>query len=226
MTLVIRAITPIDVSAEELLRRQGRYDDLSPEGVRIELENLAGGPRQLDSDRACRESERMVVEAALRTDPARYDAVMADCVLDPGLEELERRAAVPTLGILKLCAGVLAAAGHRFGGLARNGAIAEELRARILAHGHGAAFDRVAVLDLSLDDITDDARWNGVLWRAAAEFGGSGTSVLINGCSAVNVAPRDPGGAAVVDPTALALDVLGLTIARGLPLPRQAGVAR
>jgi Asp/Glu/hydantoin racemase len=220
MTMTIRALTPIDVPPEELRRRQERYDALCPPGVRVELFNLVGTPRQLDSEQACRDSERLAIAEAVRTDPARFDAVMIDCVLDPGLEQIQERAAVPAFGILKLCAGTLAAAGHRFGAVARNRAIADELQARITDLGYRAAFDRVAVLDLSLEDIHDTARWNAVLGQAAAQFAGTGTSVLINGCSAVEVLPSGGSGVAVVDPTAFALDVLGLTIARRLPLPR------
>jgi allantoin racemase len=220
MTVRIRAITPIDVPAEELRRRQERYDALSPAGIRVELCNLAGSPRELDLPAACRLSERLAVEEALRTDAERFDAVLVDCVLDPGLEELERRAPVPAFGILRLCAGTLAAAGHRFGAVTRNQAIADELEARVFALGYGHAFDRVAVLDLSLEDISDAARWNAALSRAAAGFEGSGTRVLINGCSAVEVLASGGQGVAVVDPSAFALDVLGLTLVRRLPLPQ------
>jgi len=220
MTVRIRALTPINVPEDELRRRQERYDALSPAGVSVELFNLAGSPPELDSAAACRASERLAVAEALRTDPQSYAAVMIDCVLDPGLEQLEQQAPVPAFGILKLCAGTLAAAGHRFGAVARNQPIADELAARVAALGHRAAFDRVAVLDLALEDIGDTARWNAVLSRAAAGFEDSGTTVVINGCSAVEVLPREGAGVAVIDPTALALSVLGLTLSRGLPLPR------
>ena len=223
MTLTIRALTPIDVPPDELRRRQERYDALCPPGVRVALFNLPGTPRQLDSAQACRDSERLAIAEALRTDPERFDAVLIDCVLDPGLEQIERQAAVPAFGILKLCAGILAAAGHRFGAVARNQPIADELQARITDLGYRDAFDRVAVLDLSLEDISDTGRWNAVLGRAAAEFAGSRTSVLINGCSAVEVLPREGDGVAVVAPTAMALSGIGLTLARGLPLPRPRG---
>jgi Asp/Glu/hydantoin racemase len=222
MTISIRAVTPIDVSAEEVSRRQRRYDALSPEGIRVVLENLPGSPTQLDSASACRASEAVVVAELLQTDPGQYDAVLADCVLDPALETLEQRCPVPVFGILKLCCGVLAAAGHRFGAVARNQAIADELEARVLAHGHADRFDRVAVLDLALQDIDRAERWNEVLGTAARAFESSATSVLINGCSAVDVLPRAGSTVAVVDPTALALATLGLMVARGLPLPKSA----
>lgn len=220
MSITIRAVTPIDVSAEEIARRQRRYDALSPRGVRVVLENLPDSPPQLDSAAACRASEAMVVTELLQTDPERYDAVLADCVLDPGLETLEQQARVPAFGILKLCCGVLAGAAHRFGAVARNQAIADELEARVLAHGHAERFDRVAVLNLALEDIDRTERWNEVLGTAAREFETSATSVLINGCSAVDVLPRAGSTVAVVDPTALALATLGLMVARGLPLPK------
>lgn len=212
--LVVRAITPIVVSDEEVRRRQARYDELAPPGVRIVLQNLPEGPRHLDAASACRDSEGLVVRALLATDPARFDAVLADCVLDPGLEVLERQAPVPAFGMLKLSASTLAASGARFGAVARNRAIADELEERVYALGYGAAFDRVAVLDLSLEDIADTSRWDAAITRVAPKFEERGTRVLLNGCSAVEVVPRD-GGLAVVDPTALALSILGLLQARG-----------
>ena len=213
--LTVRAVTPIAVSEEEVRRRQARYDELAPAGMRIVLESLPDAPPQLDSAAACRASEELSVQALLATDPARFDAVLVDCVLDPGLEALEREAPVPAFGILKLSAGALAAGGARFGAVARNQPIADELAARVRALGYGAAFDRVAVLDLSLEDIADMARWNAAIATVAPGFAAAGTSVLLNGCSAVEVLPHG-GGPAVVDPTALALAVLGLLQVRGV----------
>ncbi len=226
MTVRIRAITPIDVPDDELRRRQRRYDALAPAGSSVELVNLVGAPHQLGSAAACRLSERLAVREALRTDPARYAAVLVDCVLDPGLEELERHSPVPAFGLLKLCAGALAAAGYRFGAVARNQAIADELEARVAAHGYRDLFDRVAVLDLGLEEVADATRWNAVLRQAATSFEGTGTRVLINGCSAVDVLPDAGTRVAVVDPTAFALGVLGFLLGRGLPLPAAGGAPR
>jgi allantoin racemase len=222
MTIRIHAVTPIEVSKEELRRRRVRYAAMAPEGVTVELDNLPGGPQQLDSAAACRQSEEMVVEALRRGGGRPRDAVMADCVLDPGLERLAASVDVPAFGILQLATGALAAAGHRFGAVARNQAIADELTARVRAHGHLERFTGVRVLDLSLEDIADNRRWNSVLDGPAAAFADGPTSVILNGCSAVNVLPGRLSGVAVIDPTAFALRVLGLMVATGLPLPRSA----
>lgn len=215
----IRAITPIHVTDSELARRQARYRALSPLSVEVELVNLPDGPgvpRSLDSAEEIRVSEELVVEEALRTDPAHHDAVLPDCVLDPGLERLEREGNVPAFGILKLSAGLLASLGHRFAAFTRNRSIGEELRDRIESYGLLPHFDRVEVLDLSFEIVADDEGWNEALREAGRRFSGSCTTAVINGCSAVELRQRSESTFAVVDPTKLALASLGLAAGEGL----------
>jgi Asp/Glu/hydantoin racemase len=215
----IKAITPIRVGGAELARRQARYEALSPPGVEVELVDLPdwpGVPKRLDSARDIRASEGFVIEEASRTDPTRHDAVLPDCVLDPGLDRLERGGPVPAFGILKLSAGFLVSLGHRFAAFTRNRPIGEELRERLETYGFLPHFDRVEVLDLAFEDIADDEGWNAALREAGERFSGSRTTAVINGCSAVEVRPASGNSIAVVDPTGLALSSLGLAVSEGL----------
>jgi allantoin racemase len=215
----IKAITPIRVSEAELARRQARYEALSPPGVEVELVNLPdrhGVPDRLNSARDIRASEEIVIEEASRTDPARHDAVLPDCVLDPGLDRLERECPVQAFGILKLSSGFLVSLGHRFGAFTRNRPIGEELRDRLETYGFLPNFDRVEVLDLAFEDIADEEGWNETLRESARRFSGSPTTAVINGCSAVELRPPPGNTAAVVDPTRLALASLGLAASEGL----------
>ncbi|MDX1523184.1 MAG: aspartate/glutamate racemase family protein [Anaerolineae bacterium] len=209
----VRAITPLRVSDQELMRRQARYNKLSPANLHIDVVNLPAGPdvpTSLDTAAACRASDRYVYEEAMRTDPARYDAILLDCVLDPALDELERDAPVPTYGMLKLTAGFLISLGHEFAAVTRNQVIGDELQARLEHYGMADKFHRLIVLDLSFADITDDSRWNASIGGALDQLEGSNTRSLINGCSAVDVHRDEKHRAAVVDPTALALTLLGV----------------
>jgi len=215
----IKAITPIRVDEAELARRQARYTALSPPGVVVELVNLPDGPavpERLDSAEDIRASEEYVVDEASRTDPARHEAVLPDCVLDPGLDRLGRECPVPAFGILKLSAGILVSLGHRFAAFTRNRPIGEELRERLGIYGFLPRFDRVEVLDLAFEDIADDEGWNAALREAGERFSGSRTTAVINGCSAVELRPCSGNVAAVVDPTRLALSFLGLAAGEGL----------
>lgn len=202
----LRAITPIVVPDDELARRQTRYDELCPPGVSLHLDNLPAGPDRLESEAQIRESERLVYEEALRTDADRYDGIFLDCVLDPALENLQKSSSLPVFGITRLVSGYLASMGLRMAAVARNRPIADELATRISAAGWSDHLDGVMVLDLSLDDIVDTSRWNAAVAGALAD-GGITADAIINGCSAVEVRPSD--GPPVLDPTALALRLIG-----------------
>jgi Asp/Glu/hydantoin racemase len=216
--MIVKSITPIRVSAVELTRRQARYDELSPPGVSIELVNLADGedvPRRLESAADIARSDRLVAEEIARTDPAVHDAVLPDCVLDPGVVTTAGSAPLPVYGIVQLASGFLAALGRRFGAVARNQPIAAELDACLRRYTPDAFVDDVAVLDLGFDDIEDEATWNASIDAVTDRFAARGVEAVINGCSAVDVRPR-LRGPAVVDPTRLALRVLGVAAATGV----------
>lgn len=202
----LRAVTPIVVPPEELARRQARYDAIAPPDVTIHLDNLAEGPDRLESEADIRRSERLVYQAAVATDPDHYDGVFLDCVLDPALEQLRAESPLPVFGITFLVANYLGSLGLTMAGAARNQAIADELRSRIAAAGWSARLQDILVLDLSLEDISDTDRWNQVLAQHTGRL--AGVDVVLNGCSAVEVTPSE--GPVVVDPTGLALKLIGL----------------
>ncbi len=199
------AITPIHVPDSELRRRQRRYDLLSPAGLTVELHDIGDrAPRSLETAGDVRESERQVTEALLAAGPG-YDAMLPDCVLDPGVADLQGRTRVPVHGMLRLSLGYAAATGRVAGAVTRNAAIAEELADR--ARVYGLPVSRVSVLDLDLSAIADDARWMEALGGAVSGLAGEGADAVVNGCSAVDVeAGRFP--VPVIDPAALALRLL------------------
>jgi Asp/Glu/hydantoin racemase len=208
----IHAVTPIHVDADELARRQARYDALCPPGSHVVLHDIGpDAPRALDTADEIRESERLVVEA-LRAAPAGYDALLPDCVLDPGVDRLQGE--LPVVGILRLSMGWQVLAGRRAGAVARNTAIADELARMVAAYGWSGSFTGVRVLDLDVHAIADTHRWNDAVDGALESLGRDGAMAVINGCSAVDV-PAGPSSAVqVVDPTALALRVLAAGAAR------------
>lgn len=213
----IRAITPIRVGAEELQRRQARYDRLCPEGIYINLEDLPDAPEsplELASPAHLVASEKIGVELGSTTDPATYDALLPDCVLDPGVVQLDDCSAVPVLAITRLSGHFLAALGTRFGVITRNSTIAEEYRAVIDRYGLSSAFAGAYVLDLDVADIADTEKWNAAVGHAAMAAESAGVSVLLNGCSAVETTINTTG-IRIVDPTALALKTIAYAAREG-----------
>lgn len=209
----IRAITPIHVDDAELERRRARYGRLAPAGVAVRLDDLGDGPevpRALDTEEDVRRSEDLLLAEARRTDFHVYDAVLPDCVLDPGVGVATD---LPMLGILQLSAHLLASTGQHIAAVARNEAIAAELERKAVRYGLAAQFTDVRVLGLDVTDIADDATWGAALARGTA---GLHAHLVINGCSAVEVRDDAGEGPRVVDPTAVALRVLGLLVELGL----------
>lgn len=201
----ILAITPIAVDEEELARRQARYDRLSPDGVRVYLENLGTGsevPRALETEADIAASERVLIDRFAGADADRYDVYLPDCVLDP---VVDHRTALPrpVHGIGRLAAHYVAGLGLPAGAVARNPAIAAELDRRLALYGLAAKPTRV--MDLSLADIADDAAWAAAVERTVADLD---CDVVINACSAVEVT-EGAGGPLLLDPTAVALRMLG-----------------
>ena len=210
----LRAVAPVVLPAAELERRQRRYDSLSPEGVGVEMASPSEGPDRLDGPDDVLASADCVYAEAMRTDWSRYGGVLLDCVLDPALERLEVDAAGPVVGITRLVSGYLTGLGHRIGGVARNQAIADELQRRLIDFGHRDRVEAVRVLHLSFEDVVRADAWNDALDKALVELQPSGVDSVINGCSAVEVRPE--AGPAVIDPTALALELVGDAVRRGL----------
>lgn len=214
----VRSITPIRVSAAELERRQRRYERMLPARWSLELENIpdtAEAPDQLSSPEQIRASERVGIAAGRDTDRSGFDALLPDCVLDPGVVELDAVAGVPVLGITRLTAHFLAACGQKFGVLTRNEMIGDEYRSVIDRYGLAPYFDDVYVLGLSVDAIANDVIWNESIERVARIAADAGTAILINGCSAVEVTVAG-GSVRIIDPTALAFQVAELATRLGL----------
>lgn len=206
----VRSITPIRVPDDELERRRARYARLAPPGVQLRLDNLADGPttpRQLDTDEQVATSSDLVLAMALDTDPDEFDLVLPDCVLDPAVRRAPREP-VPIVGILQLAATHLGLLGRSFTAVARNRAIADELAGRVRIYGLDRHFLGVDVLDLDFASIRDESRWHAALSPARRDAGERGAAVVINGCSAVDV-QDDADGVPAVDPTGLALRLLG-----------------
>jgi allantoin racemase len=204
------AVTPIHVDAEELARRQARYDTLSPSGLRVELVDIgAGAPRQLATEQDVRDSEGLVAEA-LSNAPDRADALMPDCFLDPGVTELSAKLDRPVFGLLRTSTTWSVLSGRRFGAVTRNAAIAAEAERLVELYGYTSSFTGVDVLDLDVDAIHESDRWADALRSAVERTDRAGADDLLNGCSAVDL-PSDAAGwrVRVVDPTALTLRLVG-----------------
>ncbi len=216
----VRCIAPVHLPADRLAWRAERYRALGLSAVvplDVDLVNLpSSAPPALDTADAVEASIGAVRAIALSADPAEVDAVMPDCILDPGVEEgfaADLREPVPVLGMTRLVAHHLVASGRRFSAVTRNQAIADELARKLAEYGLAHAFTGTDVIDGSLELVSDHAEWNARLAAVVRGPRATAAGTVYNGCSAVDVDLAQDGGPLVVDPAPLALDLLSLALA-------------
>ena len=214
------AITPIVVDDAELARRQRRYDALAPDGVTVVLEHLGAGPRALETDADVRASEQALLDRYRAVDPEGWDGFLPDCVLDP-VVGLDHGLLRPVFGLGRLASAFVAGQGARLGAVARNGAIARELDRKMAEYGV-PLMGRTTVLDLSVEDIADDAAWAAAV---AGRTAGLDCDFVFNACSAVEVADQQRAPY-LLDPTRTALALLALRAAATGDVASVAGAAR
>jgi Asp/Glu/hydantoin racemase len=111
------------------------------------------------------------------------------------------------VGMLQNVLAHLAAKGHKIGAVTRNEAIGAELERRVAEYGFAKNYAGREVLNLSFDAINDEELWHEALTKAVDSLASQGATVVINGCSAVNV-QQDRLRLEVVDPAELALQLI------------------
>lgn len=210
----IFATTPIHVGADELARRQQRYDAISPAGMTVVLHDLPeDAPTQLNSAEDVARSEEFV-HRALTAAPVAYDALMADCVLDPAVGRLQEEIDRPVVGIFRLNLAHAAALAAPMGAVVRNEAIAAEMRHVAASYGWQRWLGDVEILDLSFDAISEGSAWQQRVDEAAEVLSVRGARSLFNGCSAVDVDPGHLSAIPVVDPVVRALALVAAGVGR------------
>lgn len=221
--LRVKAVAPLRLGDEELGRRQARYDRLGGEGLAVRLVNLTGedAPGRFDTAEQIAASERLTLEEVRRTDPGDFDVVLPDCVLDPAVAEVTDPP-VAVVGILHLVAGYLASLGRPFAAVTRNQVIGDALVRQVERYGLARWLTGVHVLDVDFCLVSDHQGWADAMAPLRGELEAAGVETLFNGCSAVDIDADRLGAVAVVDPTALALQLLSLAPSVGLESARVA----
>lgn len=231
--LRVKTISPLKLEPEEVVRRQARYDALAAPDLEVTLFNLEGddAPLRFDHPEEIEASEALTYREMRNTDPAEFDVLLPDCVLDPGLDKLPAPA-VPAQGILRLASGFIHAMGSSFAAITRNAAIGEELSRKVGSYGLGTALSSVEILDVDFCFVSDHSQWELAMGPVVKRLASQGVKVLLNGCSAVDISQRRLEGVLVVDPTELALRALSVgyrigafSSGAGVPAYRSDGLA-
>jgi Asp/Glu/hydantoin racemase len=199
------SITPVHVTEAEFNRRQERYDRISPEGLKVTLINFIQlDPKELETSEDVVASDLGLFADISSINRRDYDFLMPDCVLDPGFRKGRDEFVV---GMLECVMSDLVNSGHQIGSVTRNDAIGAELVRRIDEYGYSANFVGNEVINLGFDAISNEELWHSSLETAVEKLAAKGASIIINGCSAVNLI-ESRLFLEVVDPAEMALGII------------------
>ena len=214
--LRICMISPIHLSESITAARAARLRTLGGSDLDVDLVRLPPeAPPGLDRPEDVEAAATHIAAVAAGLDPARYDVVMPDCVLDPGVEALGE-GEIPVLGLLRLIAGGLYGIGGPFSAVTRNETIADELAARLRGYGLADGFRGTDILNLGIEKVVHEEEWTSALDRIVRERSRAGVAIVLNGCSAVATGPSSWSDSWVVDPTTYAFDLIRARLRNGL----------
>lgn len=225
MTFRVRIISPIHIDEADLHRRQMRYSERASADTKVVVSNLQEGPFTLEDRGDIAYSEYGIYREGLETSPAEFDAVLIDCVFDPGVRALQDKLRVPVFGPLHLVLPVLAQAVSRWVIISRTTKQSELMAELVEQYGYGRELAARRGLDISYAEARQPELFAGAMVRAiesAVREDGARAILMGSTTMATTAAMRDAaGGVPIVMPGIAALGILESMWRDGL-LPREA----
>jgi allantoin racemase len=111
MTIHIRVVTPIITHG---FRTADVATELQSEGVKVSLVDIETGPASIECDYEIMLAQPGTIARIIEAEREGADAVVIDCMGDPGLSGARECVSIPVLGPMQTAMGIAAMLGHKF----------------------------------------------------------------------------------------------------------------
>jgi allantoin racemase len=111
MAVHVRVVTPITTHG---FRTSEDATHLSSEGVKVDFVNIETGPASIECDYEIMLAQPGTIAKVIEAERAGADAVVIDCMGDPGLFGARECVCIPVLGPMQTAMSVAAMLGHKF----------------------------------------------------------------------------------------------------------------
>ena len=111
MPLHIRVVTPITTQG---FRHAEDAKGLESEGVTVDFVNIDTGPASIECDYEIMMAQPGTIARVIEAERQGADAVVIDCMGDPGLFGARESVAIPVIGPMQAAMGLAAMLGHKF----------------------------------------------------------------------------------------------------------------
>ena len=111
MAIHVRVVTPI---ITEGFRHDSDAQALASEGVKVDFVNIATGPASIECDYEIMMAQPATIARIVEAERQGADAVVIDCMGDPGLFGARECVTIPVLGPMQTAMSLAAMLGHKF----------------------------------------------------------------------------------------------------------------
>jgi allantoin racemase len=111
MAIHIRVVTPI---ATQGFRSPEDASQLESDGVKVDFVNIETGPASIECNYEIMLSQPGTIARVIEAEREGADAVVIDCMGDPGLFGARECVGIPVLGPMQTAMGIAAMMGHKF----------------------------------------------------------------------------------------------------------------
>ena len=229
MAMHVRVVTPITT------RDFRNHDDaagLSSDGVKVDFVNIETGPASIECDYEIMLAQPGTVARVIEAERAGADAVVIDCMGDPGLFGARECVAIPVLGPMQTSMALAAMIGHRFSVVTVLKRIMPMIENQAALYGMSGKLASARAVDIPVLELEKDlaATKRALVAEARKAVVEDRADVIIFGCTgmlgcadAVRRGLLNEGlDVPVIDPVPTAINVAAALVRSGLAHSKQA----
>jgi len=229
MAIRIRVVTPITT---EGFRRPDDAARLESEDVKVSFVNIDTGPASIECDYEIMLAQPGTIAKIIEAERQGADAVVIDCMGDPGLFGARECVSIPVLGPMQTAMGVAAMMGHKFSVVTVLRRIIPMIETQAAVYGMTSKLASARSVDIPVLELEKDlaATKRALIAEARKAVVEDGADYIIFGCTgmlgcaeAVHAGLREAGlNVPVIDPVPTAINVAAALVRSRLAHSKQA----
>ena len=182
MAIRIRIVTPITTQG---FRTPEDARSLESEGVKVDFVNIRTGPASIECDYEIMLAQPGTIARVIEAEREGADAVVIDCMGDPGLAGARECVSIPVLGPMQTAMGVAAMMGHRFSVVTVLSRILPMIKTQAAVYGMTSKLASARSVDIPVLDLDKDiaATKRALIAEAKRAVIEDGADYIIFGCT-------------------------------------------
>jgi allantoin racemase len=229
MAIRIRVVTPITA---EGFRTPDDAASLESEDVKVSFVNIETGPASIECDYEIMLAQPGTIAKIVEAERQGADAVVIDCMGDPGLFGARECVSIPVLGPMQTAMGVAAMMGHKFSVVTVLRRIVPMIETQAGVYGMTSKLASARSVEIPVLELEKDlaATKRALIAEARKAVVEDGADYIIFGCTgmlgcaeAVHAGLREAGlNVPVIDPVPTAINVAAALVRSRLSHSKQA----